>query len=389
MKKCRFLFWIILLLIAACELLLAWRVKGFSDFYVRYIFPYYGATYGRVTGLFGFSVGELLLYFAVVYTVFTVVVWIMRFVAFVCRKEKFKALSRINSKIFFRIAAFIVIVQIQNCFVLYHTTPLYEGTPVASYEATREDLIDLRETLAKRANELATQFERNSRGEIIYDADIESLAKITMQGIGEEAVLRINASEEAILDNRLRGLSGYYSKPKTFLKSDFFSQQDIKGYYFPFTLEANYNKLMYISNKPATICHELAHLKGFIFEDEANFIAYLACMESNDLLFNYSATLDALSYVSIEVKKELAIEPEIRNSLTNISDVVIADSVFLTEEAWAEVEKDALLDTEFVSKASEDFLETNLTANGVEDGIVSYSRMVDLLLKYYYGEEIR
>lgn len=38
---------------------------GFSDFYVKHIFPLWVETYGRFTGIFSFSVGEWMLYLAV------------------------------------------------------------------------------------------------------------------------------------------------------------------------------------------------------------------------------------------------------------------------------------------------------------------------------------
>ena len=39
--------------------------EGFSDFYVKHIFPLWVETYGRITGIFPFSVGEWMLYLAV------------------------------------------------------------------------------------------------------------------------------------------------------------------------------------------------------------------------------------------------------------------------------------------------------------------------------------
>ena len=44
-------------------------------------------------------------------------------------------------------------------------------------------------------------------------------------------------------------------------------------------------------NIPHTICHELSHLKGFMREDEANFIGYLACIGSDSPDFRYSGYL--------------------------------------------------------------------------------------------------
>ncbi len=387
MKKQRFLFWIILLVLSACELLLSWRVNGFSDAYVEKVFPIFLNTYGRISALFPFSIGEMLIYTAVIYTVFTVVIWMCRFVHFVDGRDRLKGFSRVNSKIFFKILIFICLVQVQNCFVLYHTSTLYEGTEAESFQGTKDELIALRERLAGRANELSLTFERNEKGEIIYDGDIKETAKAAMRNLGDEAKERLGSEDEQLLDKKLSLLSGFYSSPKAFYKSDFFSQQYIKGYYFPFTLEANYNNLMYIANLPDTMCHELSHLKGFIYEDEASFIAYLACISSGDEFFEYSGILNALSYVDSEIDKEASADESLDYLLTAENDYVRFDKTFLTSEAWAEVESDALIDTKKVSKASDTFLDANLTLNGIPDGIISYSRMVKLLLKYYHEWE--
>lgn len=385
MKKQKVLFWLILLALSVFELILAWRVKGFADFYVNKIFPVFQVTYGRLSGLFRFSLGELLLYASIAFLAFTIIIWICRFVNFVNRKEALKKLSLFNTKFLCKLLVFIALVQIQNCFVLYQQTPLFENTAAASYQPNREDLMDLRETLVKRANELCDVFERNKKGEIIYDADFNSLAMIAMADLGENAKKRIEDGNPQILDESLKRLAGYYSTPKPMLKSDFLCQQRICGYYFPFTIEANYNDLMYIANYPDTMCHELSHLKGFILEDEAGFLAYLGCMNSDDTLFIYSATVQALCYVDLDLKRDLALEPEMRKELTPIDERVAFDSMFITADTQKMVDDKAWFKSENVEKATDAFLDKNLTINGVEEGIDSYSGIVDLLLKYYYG----
>lgn len=82
------------------------------------------------------------------------------------------------------------------------------------------------------------------------------------------------------------------------------------GYYFPFSMEANYNGTMYIVNKPSVICHEFAHLKGFMQEDEANLIGYLACINSDDAFFRYSGYMGVLNYVEKEFRAMHSKEPE-------------------------------------------------------------------------------
>lgn len=376
---------LIFLAFLACELALSWLVPGFSDLYVKYIFSNIENTVGRMSGLFSFSVGELLIYTGVLYALVTIFIWLIRFVKVLEKKKTFKLLCSVNTKIFFSIVLVIVTLLIQNCFILYHTTPFFEVTKAASYEANKEDLIDLWNKLSQRANALCVTFERNEKGEILYDKDFKALAVETMRELGDDARRRIEDGKEQILDDRLSLLSGYYSNPKPFWRSEFFCQQSMCGYYFPFTLEANYNDYMYVTNFPDTMCHELTHLKGFILEDEASFLSFLGCMNSKDPMFNYSGLLSALSYMSSELSKEAKKDPLVYEQIIKLDPRVSFDSMFITDETRERVEKEAVLDTQTVQKASDAFVETNLTLNGVADGIVSYSRMVKLLLKYYYG----
>ena len=56
-------------------------------------------------------------------------------------------------------------------------------------------------------------------------------------------------------------------------------------------------------NIPHTICHELSHLKGFMREDEANFIGYLACIGSDSPDFRYSGYLTGWVYAGNALAK--------------------------------------------------------------------------------------
>ena len=65
--------------------------------------------------------------------------------------------------------------------------------------------------------------------------------------------------------------------------------------------------------------------------------------------------------------------------------MVYFDDIFLLPEAWEEVEETAVLSTDVIDDISDDFTDTTLQLNGVEDGIASYGRVVDLMLQYYDG----
>ena len=151
-------------------------------------------------------------------------------------------------------------------------------------------------------------------------------------------------------------------------------------------MEANYNRLMYQSNLPDTVCHELAHTKGFIQEDEASFIAFLACTKSDNVEYQYSGYLNALKYVLNKVD-EFSSEDKKQEIYSSLSPFVAVDYVG-NYDYWEGVQNDnsGLISSETVAKISDKAMETSLKLNGVEDGKKSYGRMIDLLLNYYYNK---
>ena len=69
---------------------------------------------------------------------------------------------------------------------------------------------------------------------------------------------------------------------KPLLTSPLMNHLQLSGFYFSWTGEANYNRLVPAAMLPHTIAHEKAHQRGIAREDEASFIGYLACMLSAD-----------------------------------------------------------------------------------------------------------
>lgn len=361
--------YLILFLVISFINVIAWTSSGFADWYVSHVFPLWGETYGRLTGLFPFSVGEWMLYGFVVLLFFSAGAAVILGIRFLIWRAK---PGRFFLRFYRGVAWLLLVVYLimtLNCLILYHTNPFADKIlpKETARDYTVEELVQLRNRLVAQANELCEQMERDENGAVIYYGDAKAQAVSQMQRLGEEIVQ----------------LQGYYPNPKGLFFSGFFSQQYILGYYFPFSMEANYNTQMYIMNEPATFCHELSHLKGVLFEDDANFISYLACSTSDDKFFQYSAVLSVLGYVDEAFFESLSENVELYYQYPLISEQVCKDSVFLTEEAWAAVEENAILSTETVSKASHAFLDTNLTLNGVEEGIASYGNVVWLLLRYY------
>lgn len=78
---------------------------------------------------------------------------------------------------------------------------------------------------------------------------------------------------------------------KPLLTSPLMNHLRLGGFYFPWTGEANYNRLVPAPDLPHAVAHEKAHQRGIALEDEANFIGYIACILSDDPYLRYSGYL--------------------------------------------------------------------------------------------------
>ena len=159
------------------------------------------------------------------------------------------------------------------------------------------------------------------------------------------------------------------AKPMIF--SEILSSFNLTGFYFPYTAEANVNVHMPDTELPFTIGHELAHTCGFMREDEANFIGYLACLRSDEPYIRYSGLYCALSYsmnalYSVSPERYFAIRKHYHERLK-------ADAAALSAYWQPYFHTPA-------AKLSDAVNDTYLKANNLTDGVHSYGRMVDLLL---------
>lgn len=374
---------------------LAWCSSDFCDVYIEKVFPVWVNTYGRFTGLFPFSVGECLIVAGIVLVIMAAglgsVCGFRKLSAMFAKKvpergnreeEKRKGIFRRlvwKFYLFFAWTLLIVwLVMTLNCFLLYHASTFSENYfGEDSGEYTVGELFQVRNMVVEKCNDCCGMVERDAAGMVQYPGSVH-------EDMADQAILAMQ-----MLGEKYPRLSGYYPRPKPLASSDFMCQQYMQGYYFPFSMEANYNDVMYVLNKPETMCHELAHLRGYIYEDEANFISYLACTQSDDIYFQYSGYLSVLNYLDNDIYRLAQSNPEIyleaceRLGLVEALPQVREDNVFVLQEEWDRINGKALLDTETVDQVVDVLLDANLKVNGVSDGIVSYSRVVRLLLQYY------
>lgn len=175
------------------------------------------------------------------------------------------------------------------------------------------------------------------------------------------------------LGQRYRRLSDHYPYPKPILNTWILSVQQTTGVYSPFTVEANYNRDIAYYDIPFTICHELSHLRGYMQEEEANFIGVLATIGADDLYFNYSGYVSAWVYAG--------------NALARIDSTAFAT---LYARINARTRQDMLYNNAYwqqfegkPAEAHEQLNDAYLKMQGQTSGVRSYGHVTDLMLEYF------
>ena len=366
-------------LLAACVFLAgagilmvcARQVPGFAEWYAVHIYQKLTAVTGRVTGLAPFSVVEIGLYVLLILLPVTGIGAVVKSVRFGQGGEN--ALCWASG--LFLTASALLFLYAANCGVNYQRESFSEKTGLAAKQYTAEELKQVCMWLTEEVNALAGQVERGGSGEMILaapaeekkDAAAAEYEEMPLQVLGDTAVQAMTDLAEEYPD-----MKGYYPHPKPVCVSEILSYQNLSGVYSPFTIEANYNADMVDYNIPFTMCHELSHLRGFMQEEEANFIAFLACIGSDNRDFEYSGYLTGWVYCMNALRRADAEEwQQVREWLDEAAEADLREN----SRFWEYYDG-------AVAEVSDKVNDTYLKANGQSEGVQSYGRMVDLIIAY-------
>ncbi len=336
--------------------------SSFSDFYTDHIFGIWSETYGRLTGLFPFSVGEILIAAAIILLLFAV---IFSAVLLILRKnEKFTAFAVKYLKYVVVTALTVVLIMTLNCNIPYSCSKLdINGHREKTY--TTEQILIVRDHIIDECTPLAEKMERDENGIIVFDGDADAEVRKAMHTLSDD----------------FPRFKGYYPPPKGILGSYFMYQSDIIGVYFPFTMEANYSRYLSSSYYPSTTAHELSHLKGYMFEDEANFFSFLACTRSDCDYVKYSGYLGVIYYIDNDYYARVDDETYFKQK--QIPDIVRFDNYCYDSETIKEIEKKKpIVKDEVVEEISDTITDTYLS---FYDATPNYSEVTFLILQYYDG----
>ncbi len=334
--------------------------RDFADWFCFNVYPVFSGIGSRIWGVFPFSCAEILVVL-VIAGALTGLVFLVRHTV----KHKGRRIKAFLNGFSWAevIAAALFLTVTFNCLVGYNRTPFSQYSGLTLREYTADELKELTLYLIDQANEIAERVDLDGEGRPVKPWDFNKYAVKAMEGLGEKYEV----------------LKTYYPQRKGVLCSDLMSSFNLAGICFPVTLEANFNQAMPVSSQGFTACHELSHLSGFIREDEANFIAFMACRESESTYFRYSGYLGALTYALNALHGAVSSE-EYYEVCGKLSSVILNEYAY-RNEYWSPYQK------KVTYKVSSVVNDTYLKANNQTDGTKSYGRIVDLMLAEYLGEK--
>jgi hypothetical protein len=330
--------------------------SGFAQWYAVKIYPVFPEFAGRLFSPWRFSVFEagILLIFAALICIVLKIIWL-----FFRDIQKAKKYVLTGLKRGFLLGSLLLLTYTLTCSINYHRDDI--GTilnkPVETVSVEKLERLCL--MLSDQMVDLMANPEWNTSLRSLNDMD----------AIGTEAIAsmkKLGAIEPS--------LSGYYPKPKPIYFSKLLSSMGIEGIYSPFTIEANYNDDMTSFLVPYTMCHELAHLKGYMREEDAGFIAYLAGKNSPSPVFQYSGAFHALTYSLNALKNSVPME-QYYNTYEKLPEVIKIQLSYIGEQR----REGSAIYREMASYVNNAYL----LANAQYKGSGSYGHMVDYLLAEY------
>ena len=237
----------------------------------------------------------------------------------------------------------------------YFADSFAERAKIELAGTSAEDLYNATKFFAEKANALSYIVPRNEDG--IFCGSFEYFA---------ESYDTLYAP----IDEEFPFLAGPTTSPKGVFFSKIMSYMGYTGLIFPFTGETYINTDQPAWDIPNTIAHEIAHQRGVHFEAEANFIGIAACIQAEEIYYQYSGYMAGLIHLSNAL---YTVSPDAYFEISdNFSAHLKADLQHNTRY-WQEKEGK-------LNDITDTVYETFLQINNQPSGLRSYGECVDLLV---------
>lgn len=351
--------WIFIpLVLAAAMYFLLPIFPEFTEIVVsRGLFKLYTVPVGFITSMIPISLTELCVVIAVPAVIALIVVFIVRMV----KSRNHRATALKAGRFVAGFVSFALFIYMTAHGANYYRQPLEELMELDTSQKSTEFLLAVCQDLASHAAEERRNLTEDENGCVQFTEDIWT--ELTRTGSGYKPLVE-----------KYPFLWTSVSRQKPVQLSYYWSYTGIVGMYFPFLAECNVNTEEPDFCQPFTASHESAHSRGIAFENECNFLAYLACINSEYPEFRYSGYMMAFKYCS--------------NSLYSADRELWQQAYAFTTEG---MRRDFTSENEYIKSFEGEVRESSTAVNdgfikaqGVSDGQLSYGRVTDLILADYY-----
>lgn len=233
----------------------------------------------------------------------------------------------------------------------YARPPLDERLGLPEAPATAEEVAALLTDAVDRVNGLyrSTQADRY----VPYDAELD--------------IARVLRELEARMLGRPRPTVP--GRPKPTLLGPYFRMAGVDGLTAPAALETLLNPDLTPAERPFVLAHEWAHLSGYAPEADANFVGWLVATDARaDVVSRYSGWLFVVMETAAQLPRDVR-----RDTLARLGAGPRADLDAIAARVRTRVD--------VVQRVGWRVYDSYLKSQGVREGIVSYSRVVDLIAR--------
>lgn len=271
--RCIYIFAAVSLLIYIAAII--WT--PFADFFNRYPAAAVRAALSYITYLLPISLAEILLILLIPIVILVVVL--------ACKKysDSWRGVLIFSAKLG-SVIAIMFILFVWTLGTGYRTTTLDHRLDLGDAETTAEGVENTSKILIGLVNEASKEIEFDENGFSVMPYSLDEMNAKLMDAYAKAC-------------KKYTFIPDLYSRTKPVMLSELMSYTHITGVYSYFTGEANINVAFPDFTIPYTAAHELAHQRGMAREDEANFIAFLVCLESDDPYIRYSGYVMTLEYL--------------------------------------------------------------------------------------------
>lgn len=245
--------------------------------------------------------------------------------------------------------------------VQFSAEPLGDALGLKSASYTTEELLEVGLTVASQLNDAAARVERDEKGLYRPSASYGELAQRAKESYLSGSMADMYKKGSGVLPKR------------GCLLSKAMSRLDLAGYYFPPTGESVVSTDIVATSVANTTAHEMAHSFGIGREKEANFAAFLCCVESGDDDLMYSGLFNG--YIALNNALYRADKDRWKQLYSALSQPV-RDDLEAKNRHLAKYEGKI---NDFGNAVNDAMIKST----GQPDGVQSYGLVVDLIMAYY------